>query len=216
MPNRITSAETDDDNSIEQMVQSPAKLLTNPMLAAVNVFSPKPTDKICIVVYGNIASGKSTFSKNILSILKGFNYVSLDRIRVDWYDKHPEMNGIARERKCEVDCLNQILKSRLLIYETTAATLFFNRVKPRLRGHFKTFYIYINCPVNECHSRFDNRKRTGHRQIAPPYKNKMPIREMLYHIDAKHYDVKVDLELNSVELSPEQMVEAFSDFFNRR
>lgn len=186
-----------------------------PVLPTVNVFSPKPTDKICIVVYGNIASGKSTFSKNILSILNDFNFVCLDRIRVDWYDKYPEMNGIARERKCEEDCLNKILKSRLLVYETTAATLFFNRVKPRLRGLFKTFYIYINCPVYECHVRFDNRKKIGHRQIAPPYKNKMSIREMLHHFDAKHYDVKVDLELNSMELSPEQMVESFRVFFNR-
>lgn len=201
----------------EQKAQSlpSASLVQNGLLAAVDVFKPKATDKICLVVYGNIASGKSTFSKNILPRLQGYSYVCLDKIRVDWYSKYPEMNSIARERKCEEDCLNQILKSRLLVYETTAATLFFNRVRPRLRAHFKTFYIYINCPPEECANRFEHRKRSGHRQVAPPYKKVMSIRECISHFRAKHYDVKIDLELDSVKMSPEKMVEEFERFFNR-
>lgn len=94
------------------------------ILKPVNVLSPQINDKICLVVYGNIASGKSTFSKNILEILRDYNYVCQDKIRLEWYNKYPEINGITRERKCEEDCLKQILKSRLLVYETTGATLF--------------------------------------------------------------------------------------------
>lgn len=180
-----------------------------------DIFSSTINKKICIVVYGNIAAGKSTFSKGILQILSGFNYVCLDRIRLDWYNKYPGMNGIARERKCEQDCLNQILQSRLLVYETTAATLFFNRVRPRLRGHFKTFYIYIKCPVYECAQRFEYRKLSSNQQIVLPYR-KMSIREMCSHFEAKHQDVTFDLELDSTKLSPGEMVEQFRTFFTRQ
>lgn len=184
------------------------------MIDSVNIFAPNPKDKICIVVYGNIASGKSTFSKNILSILQGFNYVCLDKIRLKWYENYPEMSFIERERRAEEECLNQILNSNLLVYETTAATLFFKRVKPTLDVNFKTFYIYISCPVYECHNRFDNRKREGHFQVAPQYKKKMTIREMLIHFESAHYQVKSNLKLDSFRLPPAKMLTEFKAFFN--
>lgn len=180
-----------------------------------NILAPNPTDKICIIVYGNIASGKSTFSKNLLEKIPGYNYVCLDQIRLAFYKTFPEMNAIARERKCEEECLKQILESRLLIYETTAATLFFNRIKMRLKAHFKAIYVYINCPTYECANRFDFRKRNGYKAIAPPFKSKMTIRECISDIHAKHYNVKTDLELNSLQLSPVEMIEKFILFCNK-
>ena len=174
-----------------------------------NILCPKPTDKICIVVYGNIASGKSTFCKSLLSILTNYNYVCIDEIRIEHYKKYPGMNSVERERNCEKDCEDQIFRSSLLVYETTAASLFFKRIKPRLRGHFKTFYVYINCPVTECSNRFFNRKQKGYRHVVSPYKKKMSVIDLLYYCQEKRLDVKVDLELNSVKLSPEEMIEAF-------
>lgn len=174
-----------------------------------NALAPLPTDKICIIVYGNIASGKSTFSKNLLQKIPGYKYVCLDQIRLDYYKAFPEINSIARERKCEEECLKQILESRLLIYETTAATLFFNRIKMRLKGHFKVIYVYINCPTYECAHRFDCRKRNGYKSIAPPFNNRMSISECISHFHEKHYHVKVDLELDTLKYTPSETIEKF-------
>lgn len=184
------------------------------MSSLVNIFSAKQSDRICLVVYGNIASGKTTLSKNIQALLPGFNYVCLDDIRLQWVTKFPAMNGITRERQCEDECLKQILQSRLLIYETTGATLFFNRIKSRLKGHFKTFYIKVDCPVITCLYRFENRKAKGYKCVAPAFKLKMNMHQTLCDIDDKHYAAKVDLQLDSERLSQDEMLLQVKEFFN--
>lgn len=171
--------------------------------------------KSCYVIYGNIASGKTTFSKSINELLPNFNFVCIDEIRVNLFKKYPEMNSISRERKAEEECLNKILNSEFLIFETSAASLFYKRLAPRIKAHFKTYFIYINCPNDECLQRFHYRKKTGYLQIATPYKNKMSVFECISNFSGAHYSMKKDLELNSAELSTNEMVDKFREFINR-
>lgn len=173
----------------------------------LNILNPGNQDKICIVVYGNIAAGKTTFSQALLKLLPGYNYVCLDDYRLKLFRDQPTLNGIGRERKAEADCLEAILSSRLLVYETTGASLFYKRMKPRLRGHFKTLYVYIECSASDCEWRFVERKRKGYKTIAPPFNG--TLRSIMNDIRSKHYDLDPDVILSSEILSEKNMLDTF-------
>lgn len=178
--------------------------------------SVRTDDKRCYVIYGNWASGKTTFVKNILSILPDYKYVCIDDIRFDFYNKYRQMNSMERERKCEEECLIQITNARFLIFETTAATLFFNRIKSRIKVYFNTSFIHIKCGVPDCHQRFVMRNSAANRQIAPPFKNKMSIREIMAHVEDQHYNITPDLVLDSVNSTPEEMLASFKSFIKAK
>ncbi len=178
-------------------------------------FSPNTNERICIIVYGNIASGKSTFSKNLISILKDYTYVCLDRIRVDMKNTYTDMNPLIREIQCEQECIDMIFKNKLVLYETTAATTFFKNLILRIKSEFKTYFIFISCSIATCQKRYEIRKRIGHVQILPPYKKTLPINELLYRFEVKMYNVSKDLTLNSEALTPEQMIYSLINFFEK-
>lgn len=185
-------------------------------MLSLDVLSPNSNDKIALVIFGNVASGKSTFCKTILTMLPGYNYVCIDDIRKKWYHKHPEMEGFAREKKCEDECIDQILASRLLVWETSAASLLYKRMKLRVKVSFKTFYVYINCPRHECLHRFDRRKKAGHKLYLPNFRKKLSISELINHFHWIQVDLRRDLELDSDTLTPDEMVEAFLNYFKEK
>ena len=180
----------------------------------IDIFSPVASDKICLVVYGNISSGKSEFVKKIRTLLPGYKNISLDEIRIDWFFKHPDMNGIARERKCEEECLKSLHASRLIIYETTAATLFYDRTISRINSNFKTVHIYINCPSHICQRRYEMREKNGHFAIPLPYKKTMTLIESMNKMASAHSSITPDLQLDSSANTTEELVEVFKQRFN--
>ena len=174
------------------------------------------TGKYGIVVFGNMGSGKSTFCRNIKKLLPTYQYILIDTIRKNFANKYINVDEFKMETLCMEELKRQIFSATNLIYETTAATKLFESIKPRLRGYFKTFYIYIKCPVHECQNRCDIRKQKGHKIAMPPiFKNRTEL-QVLHHFENKHYNVGFDLELNSAILSEEEMITKFIDFFNSK
>ena len=179
-----------------------------------NIFSPKPNEKICLVVYGNLASGKSSFSKEIKKLLPNYSYVCLDEIRIKNMDKFPNKSVYERESISKEECKNEILNSQLVIYESTGTSQLFNQLKNRIRAHFKTYFIFISCPDYECRKRFENRKYNGYFSVKPPVKKSMSIYECCSANQYVYWDMKKDLELNTFTHSLEEIVCQFKSHFN--
>lgn len=211
MLNRNSSAGTAADSSTQPMLQCPAKLLPNTMLAAVNLSNVSPNDKICIVVFGNIASGKSTLSKKIIELLPQFSFACIDNNRRNLFGKIE--NSIERERKAEEELIKQIFSRQYVVYETTGTSRLFKSIQFRIRSHFKTIFIFVNCSVSECVYRFNYRKND--RMAMPGFKSKLSIREVMYSIEDK-MNRKVHLELNSEKLNQDEMFDQFKAAFYRR
>jgi predicted kinase len=70
------------------------------------------------MVYGNMASGKSSFIEQILPLLPDYTYVNLDDIRIELSKK---FTGTTLERRCEEECQNRILSAHLVVYETNCS-----------------------------------------------------------------------------------------------
>jgi len=181
---------------------------------SLNIFKPAPNDKICIVVFGNLASGKSSFCKELLTILPKYKYVCLDEIRVNLFDKFPNKNIFDREALAKEECKNSILNSQFVIYESTGTSQFFNQLKPRIKAHFKSIFIFINCPDYECRFRFERRKQNGYFSIQPAVKKSISISECCTSNQYVYRDMKKDLELDSFKYSLNEIINQFKGFYN--
>lgn len=182
----------------------------NTILAAVNLSNVSQKDKICIVVFGNIASGKSTLSKQIIELLPQFKIISIDNSRRNLFGKI--INDIERESKAEEDMIKQLFSTQFVIYETTGASRLFKSIHCRIRSHFKTIFVYVKCSVPECRFRFNYRKND--RMVMPGFKSKLSIGEVMHSIEYK-MNQRFNIELDSEKLSPEEMFEKFKGRFYR-
>jgi dephospho-CoA kinase len=167
--------------------------------------------KMCIIVFGNIASGKSTFSRHLLGHFPNYQHICLDDFRLE-AARHTDLLPIQREKLAEKLCLEAITQADNIILETTAASQFWETMWFALRQMgFKTVNVKIDCPVNICVQRFNNRKFEGHKSVVPPFKTKSIV-QMMYDIEYKRKLVKADIVIHSTTASPEDMVALFLKF----
>jgi hypothetical protein len=170
----------------------------------------KKTDKICLIVYGNIASGKSSFAKELLKLLPGFVYACIDQVRIDVYLENHLLRSIEREVKVGKIFKKLILDNNLIVYETVAVSQLFKNVILDLKRDHQLIYIHIDCPVAVCLRRFHQRNRDGYFSITPPFVDKMSIEDFLYKVAKELRGMKEDIVLKSDKLSIEDMIKVFS------
>ena len=167
--------------------------------------------KTCIVVFGNIASGKSTFSRQLLEHFPDYRHICIDNFRLEAATR-TNLLPIQREKLAKKLCLEAINQADSIILETTAASQFWETMWFALRQvGFKIMSVKIDCPVNICVQRFNNRKFEGHKSVVPPFKTKSIV-QMMYDIEYKRKLVKADIVIHSATASPEDMVASFLNF----
>ena len=160
-------------------------------------------DRVCIVVYGNLASGKSSFAKGLVKLLPGFKHVCMDQIRIDTYFQDPSITSLELDRKCEKICNDTLLNTRLVIYESTGVSKFFKGIIPTIESKYKMFYIYLECPAEICIRRFADRKREGYFNIPPAFSDGTNINQFINKVGSELRSVRKDLVLSSSKLSLE-------------
>ncbi len=165
-------------------------------------------NQICIVVFGNIGSGKTTFCKHLKPHLKRYDYVCLDEFR---YENQFNMSGFLSEKKSKQQCMDAIMYNNYVLYETTGVTEFYDSVKANLLNHgSKVFYVHIKCHVEECRIRVETRPQ----RIFLPYKNKT-IYQILEENDRNLKTIRYDLQINS-SLPLNVQIKTFIDFYNSK
>jgi len=159
-----------------------------------------------ILVYGNIAAGKSTFCKLLLPKLQGFTYLCIDDVRQSIYEKNPKLNDWERDKLAEKKVYDTLKKGSKIIFETTAANQLYIRLRNEVFASKKVFYLHIECSVNECYKRHFARKVN---RIKPVQANSANIKNVMLAIDAKNQVLKKNLMLNSQQLTEAQMIDTF-------
>jgi len=172
--------------------------------------------RLCFIVYGNVAAGKTTFAEMMKKNLPGFEYAGMDEIRLKWADKYPKMNTKEREKKCETDFLLKVIHSKNLILEHTAINAFFKVVEKRVKEFFNVYYVHIKCSPEVCEQRYFMRKAAGHRGIPLPGNNKMSFLESRISMAEKQKKIHADIVLNAEKLTPAQMWQQFLKVFRNR
>ena len=166
--------------------------------------------KEIIIVYGNMGSGKSTFAKCIAKRLPQYTYICLDDFRKINLDDVITSHKYDFERKVAGDTKKAFEKPSQIIYETTGATLFFKDIYQHfLVKGYRLFIIKIDCPKDVCYQRYHERKETGHYHINPQYRKALGPQELIDRFEKKSAWVVPSLILDSVKLSPDEMVNLF-------
>lgn len=145
-----------------------------------------------IVVFGNIASGKSTFCKMLQKEIPYLKYVCIDDFRIK--NRYLVMNEILKEKKSESECLDAI-DSDFILFETTGATFFWDRVRVKLiEKEYNITFIKIETSLVDCLIRFRNRPSKG---ATPPYVKGTSIHNILYKTAQNIKITKYDFVINS-------------------
>lgn len=160
-----------------------------------------------IIIYGNIASGKSTLATLLLKKLHDYSLISLDQLRIEMHHFYHHLSPIARERKAEEKCLHLIGSYNSIIFETTAATRFWKQCFLTMNArNMRMFFVDLHCSANTCIKRFNYRNNNGHFQVAPPYSKKLTIEQSINSYQRRLHTVHSNIKLDSELLSPAQML----------
>lgn len=172
------------------------------------------TDKICIIVFGNIASGKSGFARELARELDGFEYICFDQVRIDIYLENHLKRSIEREEMAKKRCRNLLLSNKLVVFETLAVSDYYNNILPELKQNFnKIIFVKIECSSFTCKRRYFKRNMDGYFCIAPPFNQKLSIDEYIEKTEREQKQLFYDILLSSESMSTTEMIGGFKDLF---
>ncbi|AWW31842.1 hypothetical protein DN752_17835 [Echinicola strongylocentroti] len=175
--------------------------------------------KEIIIVYGNMGSGKSTFSRSLKKHLPSYQYVCLDDYRKDnfgevledGHNTHEFEHKVARKTKAAIKDHQQV------IYETTGGTRFFKEIYADfIRNQYKLYIVHIHCPPAICLERHMKREQDGHFHVVPVYKKRLDPKEYIERLEDRSAWIKADLVLNSEKYKPHELIKQFFQKFNAK
>lgn len=150
-----------------------------------------------IIVYGNIASGKSTLSRGLLARWPAMVYACMDRLRAEENGAHT--NEMARDRAAERRLLALAAHPGPLLYETSGATHLYRRMFVAIVKHRgpRPLYILTHCTKRTAMERAEHRRATGHIQYRPAAQRALSMAQLWDHFDervALRADLTIDTE----------------------
>lgn len=165
-----------------------------------------------VLVYGNIGSGKSTLCKGINKALPDMRYVCIDRTRVEFDGTAHGLNAYDAEWRCDHLMMEALGAQAPVLYESTGATLLFKRARQYIQCFRRGPRILIQTTCNYSTSmwRFQQRKRTGHKQVAPAFGKRMTIDECWRYFEDRIVAVP-DLLINTEQMNVQQSLDAAMD-----
>lgn len=171
-------------------------------------------DKICIIVFGNIASGKSGFARALAQELDGFEYICFDQVRIDIYLENHLKRSIEREEMAKKKCRNFLLSNKLVVFETLAISDYYKKILPELKQNFnKLIFVKVDCSAFTCKRRYYKRNMDGYFSIAPPFNQKLSIEEYIDKTEREQKILESDIVLNSESMSTTEMIDEFKNLF---
>lgn len=164
-----------------------------------NIANPIQNERICLAVYGNIASGKSTLCRLINRFLPDYKAINIDEYRIELSNAHPNKSFEWIDEMSKGILTNQIKINNLTIYESTGVTPFFYKTIASIEQSTRIVYIYIKCDPNECFRRHEQREALGHISIIPP--NRLSTKEVIDLIDNKYRYIINDITIKSIDIN---------------
>lgn len=171
-----------------------------------------------IIITGNIASGKSTLSRGINAAWPALNYACVDLVRVALKQRYPARDeGYKLEHEAARILMDQVAEASPLLYESSGATRLFRKASSHIRGYRRGPCVTIRttCGHRLAMERHNARKAAGHRQVAPPFRNALPVDECWYRFEDMLRG-PVDLLLDTEKLGPEETLATALAFIRER
>ena len=163
-----------------------------------------------LIIYGNIASGKSTVCKYLAELLPDYNHVCLDDDRLKLWEEQPHLGAGQRDMKAQERCLTRLEGN--LIYETTAVTRFYERSARKLKSQgYEFHFVHLFCPVSKCLERYNQRVQSGKIQ-APFAWGKYTIEESMYYFAGMQEELPANFRINTTRVRPLDTARVLSDW----
>jgi hypothetical protein len=164
---------------------------------------PRHRDKIAIVVFGNLATGKSSVCTELQKLMPEYSFVSADDYRKEYLDSY----GYLEEQKGKTQLEEALLSAENLIWETTLTGAFSQRVIKKLGATHKIVKCKIEAAPLLCFNRFCSRP-------LPATVVKKNLRDNIYSLDEFLHGIKADLSVSSEYYSSvviAHMIKNFAD-----
>ncbi len=169
--------------------------------------------KKAIIIYGNIASGKSTICRQLAQALPDHRHVCLDDHRVKLWEQHPEMGAGHRDLQAQKSCLEDLHGP--VIFETTGVTRFFRKAKEKLEKSGKnSIYIHLDCPSHICIRRYQARLASGHIQ-APFAWGNYTIEQSIYYFHERQQELSPRVRINTSKVRAADAVRFLTEWIKR-
>jgi predicted ABC-type ATPase len=173
--------------------------------------------KQVIVIFGNIASGKSTVSQLLAKALPTHKLINLDAFRVEVFRAKQGNGPIHADQIAQDLCLNEMKRtSRPIIYETTAVTRFSDRAFAYLRSRgYQLVFVHLRCSPETCLSRYQARKLEGHVQAPFAYGGKKSdIWQSIGYFHDEQARIRPNVHFDTETLPSDQIAQAIINYLN--
>lgn len=163
-----------------------------------------------IILTGNIASGKSTLARGIHAAWPALNYACVDHVRVTLKARYPTREeAYTLEHEAARILMVQVMDPSPLLYESSGATRLYAKASASIRGYRRGPRVSIRttCGHRLAMERYEARKAAGHKQVAPPFRDALPIAECWYRFEDMlrgPVDLLIDTEKNNAAETLEQ------------
>jgi shikimate kinase len=167
--------------------------------------------KVAIIIYGNIASGKSTVALLLSKFLPQFKCICPDDIRLE-----TSLNGsIMSENDVYSAVVKEISQHTELILESTGAGTFFKHYLRLLSAtDFKVIRVYLKCSGTVCFKRYQNRINTSATLV--PMAHPANIRTSIETIESKISGLNYDLQFNTDSVDTLEVVNKIMSFYGTK
>jgi len=152
----------------------------------------------CIIVFGNICSGKTSVCYTLLQELPNFTYISPDAIRL----QHNLDGSTISESKLSEIIISQISNNNNIILECTGSGMFYKHyLRIIATKQMLTYKVFLSCNSMICYQRYQNRANANASLIA--LDNNYNIKFSIQNIEAKISGLNFDLKIKTENVKPD-------------
>ena len=161
-----------------------------------------------IFIVGNMASGKSSISKELTKKLKGFKHLELDEFR----KKHNPNRTLAGDNKAQMELVEAIKNNKNVIVESTGTGRWYDQYF-RHDKHNKIQVVLLDSTLTLCRERQKKRLSEGYEMPPIPSSWSLTFESSLKWMQDKLKYIKKDLKISAKD-SIEENVEKITKFLS--
>ena len=160
-------------------------------------------DNTVIIVFGNLASGKTTVCKALLKHLHDFSFISADNVRMKFENDFNFKNESLARTIYE----SELMISKNVIWETTLSGKFSRNIASKLSQTHNVVKCKIDADPATCLKRFLARP-------IPTSTVRKDIKENIYSIDEVLQTAKADIYIDSTKFHPSVIALMIKNYYD--